>query len=62
MKLIIPKIKPSGVKIIQDAFCRDAASDCSGVACKDCMFSEDNIKHFIRYMELESIHGDINVA
>ncbi len=61
-KLIIPRIKPGGIRIIQEGFCRDDSSDCNGIACKDCMFSEDNLKHFVRYLELESIHGEINVT
>ncbi len=61
-KLIIPKIKPSGAKIIQEGFCGDKQVDCKGLSCKNCIYHESNLKHFIIFFELESIHGEINVT
>lgn len=62
IKLIIPKIKLDGARIIQEGYCRDDASECRDIACKDCVFSEDNLKHFVQHFELEQIDGHINVV
>ena len=59
--LTIPKIKLSGARIIQEGFCSDDTKDCRGVACKDCIFSNYNVDHFITFFQLDEIHGELNV-
>jgi hypothetical protein len=59
-KLIIPKISPDRHEEIQEGFC-SYDDECKDLVCKDCMFVSSNLEHFVRYLQLAELPGEITI-
>ena len=59
-EIIVPPVKREGYVLIQNGFCK-TRTDCKGLACEDCLYSEINLEAFVDYLDLGEIHGSITV-
>ena len=59
-EIVVPKLSRKGMKLMQEGAC-NYETDCKGIDCKQCIYSDYNLDHFISYFDLEDRPGTITV-
>lgn len=60
-EIIAPPVKREGYSLIQNGFCK-TRTDCKGLACEDCLYSEINLEAFVEFLDLDDIGGMVTVS